>query len=84
MQDACDTAVLVTGDTDLAAAVRVAQRLFPNKMVSFAFPYKRRNKDLADMVKFSFQIDKDSYVRHQFPDLLVLPSGKAISKPAHW
>ncbi|MHC1725658.1 MAG: NYN domain-containing protein [Syntrophobacteraceae bacterium] len=33
--DKCDTAVLMTGDTDLAPAVRTAKRLFPNKRICF-------------------------------------------------
>jgi len=38
LRNECDTAVLVTGDTDLAPAVRTALSLFPNKRVLFAFP----------------------------------------------
>jgi uncharacterized LabA/DUF88 family protein len=41
IQDRCDTAVLVTGDTDLVAAVTVAKELFPYKKIAIAFPYKR-------------------------------------------
>jgi uncharacterized LabA/DUF88 family protein len=40
---ACDTAVLVTRDTDLVPALGTAQRLFPNACILFAFPYGRAN-----------------------------------------
>ena len=37
-QDAADIIVLVTGDTDLAPAVRTAQRLFPTKELCLRIP----------------------------------------------
>jgi uncharacterized LabA/DUF88 family protein len=47
MNNECDTVVLVTGDTDLAPAVRTVKRLFPDKTITFIFPYKRKNKELS-------------------------------------
>ena len=82
--DACDTVVLVTGDTDLAPAVRTAQQIFPAKQICFAFPYGRKNKELAALVPTSFLIDKESYVNHQFPNPVVLADGRVINKPATW
>lgn len=82
--DACDTIVLVTGDTDLAPCVRTAARLFPTKEVCFAFPYKRKNKELAQITSKSFRIRKEQYIAHQFSDPYVLPSGRSISKPNDW
>lgn len=80
----CETAVLVTGDTDLAAGVKVAQKLFPQKEICFAFPYGRKNKELAQIVSTSFQINKKSYTAHQFPDPIILKDGRSIVKPAKW
>lgn len=80
----CDTAVIVTGDTDLAPAVRTASQLFPDKNVCFAFPYKRKNNELAKLVNISFRIKKERYAQHQFPDPIVLPSGRELRKPIKW
>jgi hypothetical protein len=72
--DACDTVVLVTGDTDLTPAVRTAAQVFPSKTVHFAFPYKRKNKELAQLTGNSFVIRKERIVaenranRGQFPE----------------
>ena len=82
--DSCDTAMLVTGDTDLAPAVRAAQRLFPEKDVRFAFPYRRHNKELKDLAPKSFIIGSGSYSKHQFADPFVLSDGRKIDKPSHW
>jgi uncharacterized LabA/DUF88 family protein len=83
-EDDADTAVLVTGDTDLAPAVRTAQKLFPSKEICFAFPYKRRNNELAKLVSRHFYIRKERYLRFRLPDPYTLPSGRKVFKPAGW
>lgn len=82
--DECDTAILVTGDTDLAPAIRAATRLFPSRTVGFAFPYKRKNSELAKLTSTSFRLRKERYEQHQFPDPVVLPTGRKVRKPAQW
>jgi uncharacterized LabA/DUF88 family protein len=84
LKDEADTVVLVTGDTDLAPAVRTAAVLFPSKQICFAFPYRRKNNELAQLVSKHFQIRKERYPAHQFPDPVVLPNGKSVSKPKGW
>lgn len=83
VRDECDTAVIVTGDTDLAPAFRTAQSLFPLKKVMFAFPYKRKNQELAKLTS-TFEIGRDTYLKHQFPDQVTLQNKKVITKPAKW
>jgi uncharacterized LabA/DUF88 family protein len=83
-KDEADTVVLVTGDTDLAPAVRSASQLFPTKQIAFAFPYKRKNNELAQLVSKYFLIRKERYVAHQLADPFVLPSGRNIPKPNTW
>ena len=82
--DACDTVVLVTGDTDLAPAVRTTAQVFPSKTVHFAFPYKRKNKELAQLTGNSFVIRKERYTSNQLSDPFVLPNGRTIAKPPSW
>ncbi len=80
----CDTLVLMTGDTDLSPAIKNTKRLFPDKTIIFAFPYKRANAELAQIAPGSFKIHKGSYVRHQFPSRVVLRDGTYIEKPDSW
>jgi hypothetical protein len=82
--DACDTVVLVTGDTDFAPAVRTAQNASPKKDVRFAFPYNRPNNDLRKLAPGSFRVGREQYANHQFSDPYVLSNGTKVSKPAHW
>jgi uncharacterized LabA/DUF88 family protein len=82
--DQCDTAILVTGDTDIAPAIRAARRLFPAKVVWVAFPYGRHNNELVKLAHRTFQIGKENYTRHQFPDPYVCADGRSIAKPTLW
>ena len=82
--DSADTVVLVSGDTDLAPAVRTAARLFPTKQICSAFPYRRKNKELAQLVSKNFHIRKERYLANQLPDPFTLPSRRMIPKPAGW
>jgi len=83
-KDRCDSVVLVTGDTDLAPAVKTAKYLFPNKHIIFAFPYRRKNDELAQMAPSSFKIHSRNYIQHQFPDPFTLSDGTIIPKPSSW
>ncbi len=83
-RNACDTAVIVSGDTDLAPATRIVQKAFPSANILFAFPYGRKNRELAQLAPRSFQFSKESYRRHQFPDPFITSAGKKISKPSKW
>jgi uncharacterized LabA/DUF88 family protein len=80
----CDTAVLVTGDTDLAPAIKTCRALFPGKRIVFCFPFLRKNKELAALAPDSFSINKKQYIKHQLPNPVVLTSGKEIFKPDSW
>lgn len=82
--DRCDTVILMTGDTDLAPAIVTCKRLFPNKPILFAFPYKRTNTELAKIAPESFSIKLRTCVKCQFPDPVVLPDGTEIKKPDVW
>lgn len=82
--DRADTIVIVSGDTDLAPAVRTSGVLFPTKDVVFAFPYKRKNKELAKLVTNSFVIKKEQYAKHQLSDPFTLTGGRTINKPDNW
>ncbi len=82
--DESDSIVLVTGDTDLAPTVRTCHRLFPKKLICFAFPYKRHNRELKQIAPTSFGIDRYAYMKHQYPNPLRLSDGVVLTKPPEW
>jgi len=84
LNDEWDTIVVVTGDTDIAPAIRTSLRLYPQKKIYIAFPYKRKNQELAKLTGLYFQIYKEQIARHQFANPLVLTTGQVLNKPMIW
>lgn len=82
--DKCDTIVLVTGDTDIVPAVKTAQNIFPKKEIIFMMPYKRHNKELANLASRHFDISSNNYTKHQFSDPYITKKKKEIHKPSSW
>lgn len=81
--DQCDLAMIVSGDTDLAAAVRCANALFLAKLTGFVFPYRRKNSELAAMTNIQFQMKKNRYLKYQLPNPCIV-GGTPIHRPASW
>jgi uncharacterized LabA/DUF88 family protein len=84
IKDECDTAAIMSGDTDLSPAFVKMKFLFPQKKIVFAFPYARKNKELAKLAPESFSISKKQYIRYQFPNPVILKDGTKIYKPSSW
>lgn len=82
-RDSADVAALVTGDTDLAPAIRAAVQMHPEKEVVCIFPYRRNNKELARLSR-GFKTKAIRYTQHQLPDPFVLKTGRSVSEPSRW
>ena len=67
-QDLRDTAVLVSGDSDLVPAIATARRLRPSKPVVVAQPFGRSSVALEQAATSSFSIKPSAYARHQLSD----------------
>ncbi len=82
--DKCDTIILVTGDTDIVPAVKTAQKIFPKNEIVFMMPYKRHNKELANLASRHFDISSSNYTKYQFAEPFVTKKKKLIHKPSGW
>ena len=80
---ACDTVVLVTGDTDLVPAIRTAKRMHPANPVGVAFPLMRHNAELRAVADYSFNIGQRDVQRAQLP-LQMQVGGDVLTKPPAW
>ncbi|MBI5169793.1 MAG: NYN domain-containing protein [Candidatus Eisenbacteria bacterium] len=83
-EDRCEAVVLVSGDSDLAPAVRTARRLFPSRRVIAGFPYARHSDELKLAASAHFKLTAEHYGRCQLPTPLMTQSGRLIHKPAGW
>lgn len=81
-----DATFLVTGDTDLAAAVRVARSIFATHRYGFIFPFNRKNRELEQLVGKGnvFKASAQLYRQSQFADPYITRAGQEIYRPQSW
>jgi uncharacterized LabA/DUF88 family protein len=82
-QERFDTAILVSGDSDLHGPVQRIRSLFPAKRVVMAFPPGRRSLELQQVAAAHFQIGRAKFAASQFPDE-VKCNGFVLRKPPSW
>lgn len=82
--DAFDTALLISGDTDLIPPIQAIKAHFPKKRVGVYFPPKRHSLVLQRSVNFSGLIGRAKLRDSQLPDAITKPDGYVLSRPATW
>jgi uncharacterized LabA/DUF88 family protein len=83
-RDAFDTALLVSGDSDLCPAIRAAKRLQPTKRIIAVFPPQRRSDPLRVAADGVYWIGRDKVSRAQLPLKVVTGAGIVLERPAYW
>ena len=83
-EDAFDTAIVVSADSDLARPITVIRERFPNKRVVVAFPPNRVSKLLRSVATAAFSIGRDALRDSQLKETLVRQDGKIIERPTDW
>lgn len=76
--------VFVSGDTDMAPAIRLAKRRFLQCKIVCLFPFKRKSKEIEKLVDFSINIKPKKYLQFQFDPQVRTAQNKIIQKPIEW
>lgn len=82
--DRFDTAILISGDSDLVPPIREIHGHFKNKKVIVAFPPKRHNISLSKIAKGSFIIGRKKLKDSQLPEEILKPDGYKLTRPVEW
>lgn len=83
--DRWDTAMLVTGDSDLLPPIEALKEMFPQKRILVAFPPDRhRAVRLKQEAHGWFVIKLDQIRGSQMPDIVTKPDGYELHRPKHW
>ncbi len=82
--DVYDTAMLISGDSDLVPPIKAVHINFRSKRVLVAFPPKRHNSSMALVAKGSFTIGRKSLVDSQFEEVVKSKIGYHLKIPASW
>lgn len=82
--DKYDTAILISGDSDLVPPIKAVHLNFPGKSVSVFFPPNRHNNSVAAAAKGSLIIGRKRIIENQFPEEVTKADGYVLHKPAEW
>lgn len=83
-EDKYDTAILISGDSDLVPPVKAIHKHFNKKTVSVFFPPNRHNVTVAGAAKGSQIIGKKKIKDHQFSLNITKKDGYILTKPESW
>lgn len=83
-QNNFDSAVLISGDSDLSAPIRTIRKIFPNKRVICAFPPERFSFELSKIVHAYFTIGRKKFAESLFPDKVTKNNGFILEVPGKW
>ncbi len=79
-----DTAMLVSGDSDLTPPIKAIHNLFSEKRVFIAFPPKRHNSSMSILAKGSLTIGRKKLIDAQFEEVVISKIGFPLRKPPEW
>lgn len=83
-QDAFDTAIVISADSDLVGPVAAVKRLFPAKRVIVACPPGRFSTSLSRAANAFLKIGHGSIEKSQFSDEVRTSTGFMLRRPDSW
>lgn len=79
-----DTALIISGDSDLTTPVSLVRSQFPGKRVIVAFPPDRHSQHLRRTANGAMAIGEDKLRHNLLPNAITAPNGFVIHRPAQW
>jgi uncharacterized LabA/DUF88 family protein len=79
-----DTAIIVSGDSDLVPVVQAIKNTFPNKKIGVLIPPGGKANFLKKSAHFYHKIELKYLSASLLPDTLTLADGSNIDCPASW
>ena len=84
MQDAFDTAIIISADSDLIGPINAVFHSCPAKRIVVAFPPNRYSRDLKNRATAAFILWPGTIARSQFPAYIIDANGYPLHRPARW
>ena len=82
--DAFDTAIVMSGDSDLTRPVQAVRARYPGKRIVVAFPPDRTSVNLRKVATAAFVIGRKTLKDSQLPDRIVKSDGHVLTRPREW
>ena len=83
-EDAFDTAIVISADSDLVRPITIVSELFLGKRVVVAFPPGRFSVHLRNIATASFTIGRDVLRDSQLPESVARHDGNVFTRPSEW
>lgn len=83
LQDKFDSAMLISGDSDLVGLVKRVKQLF-KKRVIIAFPPHRKPRSLRNEASAVLDINAALLAKSLFPEKVTKPDGYVLRRPTAW
>ena len=82
--NAFDTAIVISGDGDLAGPVTAVRHRYAGKRIVVAFPPGRISLSLKNAANAAFTIGRDAVRDSQFPERVTRADGYVLTRPPSW
>lgn len=84
--DTFDTAILVTGDSDIVPAILAVKESFPAKRIGLVIPIGRSAEEMKNACDFHMKVKEKHLKNSQFPDSIVIDAAKnmTLNRPGSW
>lgn len=83
-QDAFDTAILMSADSDLIASIEAVKKLFPQKRIIVVCPPGRFSVNLTKAAHGYITLGHGLIEKSQFPNEVTTASGFVLRRPTSW
>lgn len=84
INDIWDTAIILSGDSDLIPAIIGIKTTFPAKRIGIVIPIGRRAEELKQTVDFHMKLKEKHLKTCQFDDVIVIDKKQKLIRPSSW
>ncbi|MCI0618222.1 NYN domain-containing protein [bacterium] len=84
IEDRYDTALILSGDSDLLPSIKAVKATFPSKRIVVIIPIGRRAEELKKTCDQFIKIKEKNLAASLFDDPLVMSDGTSLLKPTSW
>lgn len=84
INDVWDTALIISGDSDLIPAIEAVKRIFPAKKIGIVIPIGRKAEELKQAADFHRKVKLKHLETCQFDDEINIGEGVILKRPDSW
>jgi len=81
-----DTAILITGDSDIVPAIKAIKESFPAKKIGVVIPIGRSSEEMKNICDFHMKMKQKHLRDSQFPDRIIIDpeNNLFLERPPTW